>query len=319
MERNFKLLANQYFEGKIAPEDERALFDFIAAGADNQASFRAWEAEWSARPHFDITTENAWQRFYAWMSQVELKRSRRPLWRMAAAVAVVLLMVGSAFLGKYVSDNAPVNYYTLTAPIGSKTYLTLPDGSHVWLNAGSTLSYSTNFGKRDRHVKLEGEGYFEVAKKDGEQFVVTTRGYDVVVKGTRFNVMAYNDDQYITTTLIQGAVLIGRGDDILCMQPGDMVRLDTKTGQLTKTRYTNDTHAWVQDMTEFNEITLEDLSKVLSRRYAVNINIQSVRLRHMRFSISLRNKETIDDVLDALQRITAMKVCRNGKEITISE
>ena len=72
-------------------------------------------------------------------------------------------------------------------------------------------------------------------------------------------------------------------------------------------------------MTEFSEISLEDLAKLLSRRYAVNITITSERLRKMEFAISLRNKETIDDVLYALQDITHMQVCRDGKEITIGD
>ena len=319
MERDYKALANRYFEGKSTPEEEQALHEYVAQSPEGRASFRGWEREWATQPHFDVQTENAWQRFATWMGHAESRQGRSRLWRVGIAAAVVVLMACTALTTWYVAGHTPERYYTLTAPMGSKTSLRLPDGSLVWLNAGSTLSYSTHFSTTNRHVRLQGEGYFEVAHHDGAQFVVSTRGYDVVVTGTRFDISAYNDEQYITTTLMQGGVLIERGDDHLCMTPGDMVRLDTRTGQLTKTRFANDTRAWVQNMAEYGDITLEDLSRLLSRRYAVSIDITSARLRHMRFSISLRNKETIDDVLDALQRITAMKVCRDGKQITISE
>lgn len=319
MESEIKALADKYFEGKISREDEKTLFDSLAQDSQTLAAFHRWEAEWAARPHFDMVTESAWDRFYDWMCGAKTRRQRRPLWRVAAAAAVVLLMVGSAFAGWYATSLQPEHYYTLTAPMGSKTRLSLPDGSLVWLNAGSSLRYSNRFGNDNRRVVLEGQGYFEVAKRNGAEFVVTTRGYDVVVKGTRFDVSAYNDDRCITTTLLQGKVVIDRGADRLSMEPGDMVSLNVCTGKFAKSRFTTDNHAWVQDMTEFSAISLEDLAKLLSRRYAVNITITSERLRKMEFAISLRNKETIDDVLDALQSITRMQVCRDGKEITIGD
>ena len=319
MGSEMKALAKKYFEGKISPEDEKALFDYLAQDSEALATFRSWEAEWASRPHFDMVTESAWTRFCDWMCGAEARRQRRPMWRVAAAAAVVLLMLCSAFVGWYATSLQPEHYYTLTAPMGSKTRLSLPDGSLVWLNAGSSLRYSNRFGDNNRRVVLEGQGYFEVAKRDGAEFVVNTRGYDVVVKGTRFDISAYNDDKNITTTLLQGKVVIDRGADRLTMEPGDMVSLNVITGKFSKSRYTTDHHAWVQGMTEFSEISLEDLAKLLSRRYAVNITITSERLRKMEFAISLRNKETIDDVLDALQSITSMQVCRDGKEITIGD
>ncbi len=317
MESEFKALANKYFEGRIAPEEENALLSYISQNAEAMAAFRNWEAEWSSRPHFDMVTDSAWNSFSNWMRSRN-NHSRRMLWRVAAAVVLLVLMGGSALVGRYVATSAPESYCMLTAPMGSKTRLTLPDGSIVWLNAGSTLSYSTRFADGHRRVKLDGQGYFEVAKRNGAEFVVNTRGYDVVVKGTRFDVSAYADDQFITTTLLQGAVVIDRDEDMLSMKPGDMVSLDMRTGKFTKSRFNTDTHAWIEDKAEYSDITLERLAKLLSRRYAVNVNVTSEQLRHVRFSISLRNKETIDDVLDALQRITSMQVCRDGKEIVIS-
>lgn len=319
MEMDFKALANKYFEGRIAPEEEKLLLDFISQHPSSLADFRAWEAEWSSRPHFDMATERAWSRFYNWMKlRNNENKIRRGFLRNVSAV-IVALAVCSGLVAWYVSTRPADSYYTLTAPVGSKSSLLLPDGSLVWLNAGSTLTYSTGFSVDNRRVKLQGEGYFEVTKHDGAEFVVETDGYDVVVKGTSFNVSAYKDDQYITTILIKGSVLIARGADHLNMKPGDMVQLDTYTGRLTKSRTENDARAWVDNMTEYSDITLSELAKCLSRRYAVNIHVASSRLRKMRFSISLRNKENIDEVLEALQRITAMKICRDGKDIVVSE
>lgn len=321
MTKETKQLAIGYFEGKISREDEKTLFDFLQQSEDNRVLFHSWETEWSKHHDVDAETEQAWEFLASKMLEEEEKPARTiTLWRrIAAAAAIVLLIASTAFTTWYVTSNAPENYYALTAPQGSKSQLTLPDGSKVWLNAGSTLRYSTQYSQKNRKVELTGEGYFEVAKHDGAEFTVKTSGYEVVVKGTHFNVSAYNDDRYITTNLMQGSVMINRGEDHLLMKPGEMVKLDTTTGELIKSTFSNDANAWIQNMIDYDEITLDDFAKVLSRQYAVNVNIRSAALRQTRFSISLRNKETIDEVLDALKRVMKMKVHRDGKDIYISE
>lgn len=317
----FKQLAEAYFSGKIAREDEQRLMDFVNQSEANEQCFRAWEKEWSQQDHFDILTERAWRQLALRLfGEPARQYASRPWWHYAAAaVAVLVLMVGTSVGTWLLSTGGPEQFYALTAPLGSKIQLRLPDGSQVWLNAGSTLRYSTKFNSKHRNVELEGEGYFEVAQCDGKEFTVRTPGYDVVVKGTRFNVSAYKDDKYITTTLMQGSVLIDRDEDHLLMKPGEMVRLDVNSGVLTKSQFDYDAHAWTLNMAEYDDITLSQFAKVLSRQYAVQVHISSEHLRDMRFSISLRNKETIDDVLHALQRFTDINVCRSGKDIYISE
>ncbi len=319
MDTNYKILANKYFEGKINPEEEKLLFDYLSQCDANLSAFRKWESEWKSSIHTDIVTENAWRKFKTLVHESESKTNRNSIRRVIAAAAAVVMLVSAALSGMYIMNRQPEEYFTMTVPAGSKICLSLPDGSLVWLNAGSRLSYSTKFNDRNRLVKLDGQGYFEVAKHDGAEFVVNTRGYDVVVKGTHFDISAYSDDNYVTTSLMQGSVVIEKGNEYLDMKPGDMVSLDMRTGKFTKSRYSSDNHAWVQDMAEYSDISLEDLAKLLSRKYAVNIYIQSAKLKRMRFSISLRNKETIDDVIDALQRITKMHVTRDGKTIVIKD
>jgi transmembrane sensor len=322
MIKGTKQLAICYFEGKISREEEKTLFDFIEQSEENLVLFRSWETEWREHHEVDAETEKAWQSLE---SRMMMGMDEKPakiinLWRRIAAIAaVVLLIVGTAVVTRYVTSNAPESYYAVTAPQGNKSQLVLPDGSKVWLNAGSTLRYSTQFSQTNRRVELEGEGYFEVTKHDGAEFIVRTGGYDVVVKGTHFDVSAYKGDQYITTALMQGSVMINRGEDHLLMKPGDIVKLDTSTGELIKSTFSTSTNAWMQNVTDYDEITLNDFAKVLSRQYAVDIHIQSATLRQTKFSITLRNQETIDEVLDALKRVMNMKVRRDGKDIYISE
>ncbi|SES84011.1 FecR family protein [Prevotella sp. kh1p2] len=321
MPEDIKQLAVRYFEGVITRDEESALLAYVEQSEENRARFRQCEAEWNAHQSVSLPTRQAWERLQGRLMMLEERPARTVrLWRrVAAAVAVVLLLAGTAAVTWRLAGSRAESYCTLTAPMGSKSRLALPDGSVVWLNAGSTLRYSTLFGHKNRRVELSGEGYFEVAKHNGAEFTVHTSGYDVVVKGTKFDVSAYSDDQFITTSLMEGSVLINHGRDHLMMKPGEMVTLDTATGEFTKTAVTSDGRAWLHNMADFDDITLADLAKILSRQYDVQIHIKSAQAAAVRLSISLRNKETIDEVLDALQKVTGTRVTRHDKDIYISQ
>lgn len=132
------------------------------------------------------------------------KRSRS--WRAMAAVSLVLVL-GAAMAIYLRTPTAPaVVWSTVQTKPGSKTRITLPDGTLVVLNAGSTLSYPSNFAKSGRVVKLTGEGYFDVTKLVNDPFVIHTTTVDVKVLGTTFNVRAYADEPHTETALISGAV-----------------------------------------------------------------------------------------------------------------
>ena len=212
----------------------------------------------------------------------------------------------------------PKTFFVCEAPLGDKSKIQLSDGTVVWLNAGSVLRYSNHFNTADRVVELEGEGYFEVTKQNGKQFTVKTHEYDVVVKGTKFNVSAYSDDSYITTTLLEGAVELNYKKDQIRMSPGESISLDLATGQLKgKKVNARQAMAWAEDRIEYDDITLGEMVKKLSRQYDVHIQLESEKLGDMKFRVSLRNKETIVDVMDALKEIIPIKVEYKEKDIYI--
>ena len=107
------------------------------------------------------------------------------LWRYAAIIAVILAVGCFSYWQGGVNVKDTFADISVEAPLGSRTKLYLPDGTLVWLNAGSRMTYSQGFGVDNRMIELEGEGYFEVTKKEGATFIVQTHGYDVVVKGTK--------------------------------------------------------------------------------------------------------------------------------------
>lgn len=99
--------------------------------------------------------------------------------------------------------------YVVEVPDGAKSKITFPDGSIVWLNAGSKVKYDSNFAKASRKVELTGEGYFEVSKNKELPFVVSTGKLSVKVLGTKFNLKSYEEDSELKVTLKEGAVKVG--------------------------------------------------------------------------------------------------------------
>lgn len=314
-------LAIRYFNGTTTQKEEYTLQQFLAGGEGNRALFREWEDEWSVS-HIDAAdTQDAWMKLQdaiAMQDEDEKQETVSINWRSllyrAAVVLVVVASVAYAWLSKQEEQ-----FYICKAPEGNKTEIVLPDSTHVWLNAGSSLSYSSKFNDDNRNVKLEGEAYFEVTHHDSKKFTVKTANYDVVVKGTKFDVASYQSDPISMVSLLKGSVELAYDKGVIDMKPGERVVLDKKTGEFTKEKYTGDSRAWIDNRTEFDNISLIDLARVLSRQYDVAVHVQSARLANTHFAVSLRNKETIQDVLDALQMIEPMKITREKKDIYITE
>lgn len=327
-EQEIHELALRYFEGRIQKADETLLFDYINQAEAHRLQFRQWEKDWKATNQPDGQTLLELQRLQRRLHTQQaiapvLPKPRFSLWRKVAAVAAIVVLTAGATLGIWnvASLTSPEEYYVFEAPYGEKSKMTLADGTVVWLNAGSTLKYSDKFNTRSRKVMLSGEAYFEVTKQeDKADFTVQTHGYDVVVKGTKFDVSAYPDDAFVTTALMEGVVEITRGKDKIRMQPGEFVKLDMGTGKLTRSRNNVEQwRAWSENRIEFEDITLKELVAKLSRQYDVNIRLESEQVGAKRFRISLRNRETIGEVMTALQEIIPITVERKGKDIYIRE
>jgi hypothetical protein len=161
MNESLKELAVRYFEGPIAPEEECELFGFLAASPENAALMREWEREWKQRhvPSADVLRSLA--RLNGKIERRENRiRARRRWLRFSAAAAVLILI--SAFTTRHlIHTEDPVQMFSVQAPQGTNSRISLPDGSQVWLNAGSTLNYRSDFNRSSRDIGLSGEAYFE--------------------------------------------------------------------------------------------------------------------------------------------------------------
>lgn len=314
----YKPIVMRYFNGEATHEEEAMIDAFIKQGEEQATLFNQWMEEWEANIFSTpaLAVDQAWQRLQEAIDSHTGRTVHMQWWHKAVAAAAIIVIIGCAAIWSF-SGSTATQTYLCSAPAGSKTQVTLPDGSKVWLNGGSSLAYTNQFNNDNRRVELHGEAYFEVQKHQGKPFTVHTQGYDVTVKGTKFNVSAYDNDPISTTTLMEGKVELSDGKRNLSLAPGDAVQLDKATGQLQ--RYATDGFAdgWRSGRLMYPDITLEQFGRVLSRQYNVNVHLANSQCANMRISVMLQNNETIDEVASALTRITGHNITRNGDTLTI--
>ncbi len=166
-----------------------------------------------------------------------------------------------------------IRYNTLTNPKGSKVIdLELSDGSHVWLNSESSITFPVAFIGNFRKVSITGEAYFEVAHDTSKPFFVTKGNMNIKVLGTHFNVKAYDDDKDIKVTLLEGSIDVSNVNEHLLIKPGQQAVIGTESNiTLTENIDTDQVMAWKNGVFQFNNTPIEDALKQLARWYDVEI------------------------------------------------
>ena len=166
-----------------------------------------------------------------------------------------------------------VFYNTISTPRGGQYQLLLSDGTKVWLNAASSLKFPTSFEGNERRVELNGEGYFEVAHNPAKPFHVNSNEIDVQVLGTHFNIMAYADEAFVKTTLLEGSVKIIKAGESLVIAPGSqaVVRNNSDVISFNKNVDVEQVMAWKNGYFHFDNITIPEIMRQISRWYNVEV------------------------------------------------
>ena len=200
-------------------------------------------------------------------------------------------------------------------PRGGEYSLELSDGTSVWLNAESELSYPVRFKKDCREVEINGEAYFEVAKSVNRPFVVNANGMKIKVLGTSFNVRAYEDEER-QTTLVEGCVEIAYGNQRVKINPGQQVVL--KKRNLEVRQVDVDVYlGWKSGLFVFEDHLLGEVLRELERWYDVQIVIEDEKIEQLKFTSDFPRYENIGKVLDIIELATCVKFEVRGRTITV--
>ncbi len=165
-----------------------------------------------------------------------------------------------------------LQHNTLTNPRGSKVVdIQLADGSHIWLNAGSSITYPVSFVNNERKVVLRGEGYFEVAKHPSKKFVVEANGLYTEVLGTHFNINAYSDNKAIKVTLLEGAVRLKRNTESLMIKPGQQGIAGATALSLLNLADIDQVIAWKNGIFNLNSLSFDEVMQEFGNWYDIEI------------------------------------------------
>ena len=281
------------------------------------------------------------------------EHDQKPAFRRKALIlapALLILGVIIFMVSRTTSYPTPAIALASTAPApreittntGSRTRVTLPDSTRVWLNAGSRIQYEKNFGIDSREVSLTGEAFFDVTPDAAHPFVIHARKVDVRVLGTTFNLKSYPSDKTTEATLIRGSIEVSirnRPSDKIILKPNEKLVVNNEDSLLLKKaprhhaitpesmviigKPTYEQHSgaiietsWVDNKLIFQDEEFADLARQMERWYGVTIQFDDTREEEIRFT-GIFEKETVRQALDALKLTAKFDYDIDGAVITI--
>lgn len=343
-------------------EEENLLLSWLKSDVQNQKEYfrmkEVWFASQNENPAIHKTDES-WNALKA----AALKKDRmvslpgRHIFRQVlkyAALFVAIIGIGF-FAFKYGSGifkkEIPVTFTEVQTPDGQKKEITLPDGSTIWINSGSTFRYASNFGEKNREVYLEGEAYFDVARDTTKTFIVHADKITIKVLGTSFNVKCYPELKTIETTVISGTVSLenaeteeGMNKEIVILNKKEKATFlrNQQKMYITKNKTREEENevepiqlrkitlneeesgyiaSWKDQVLSFNNESFEEMAHKLQRWYNVKIIIQDEKLKNYRYKGKFDHIKSIFQVLEVVKLTTPIsyEYDEKNKEITIKE
>ncbi|MDR1155041.1 MAG: DUF4974 domain-containing protein [Bacteroidales bacterium] len=232
----------------------------------------------------------------------------------AYAASIALLVVATWYFA--VNSGASARMTEVYAPAGQRARLTLDDGSVVWLNARSTLTYPSVFSG-NRHVALSGEAFFEVAANPDKPFTVTAQGVNITALGTRFNVSSYPENDRVQASLIEGSVKVwdDSGQELV-LQPSQQAHYHNHRLLLEPIEH-SDYFLWTKGVYSFVNEPLTSIIQKLERYYDVKIEVADASVLDYEFTGKFRQQDGVDMILRIIQRIHPFKIERKEDMIVL--
>lgn len=342
MEENIKALFISYLEKNISSKDEEILIKWINKNPDSLKEFSELRQLWNlvnvAGRFNNEEVEKEWNLL---LHKINKSNERKPrsnlhIWYWFPRVAAVFLLgavVSSAVFYSIFNEKSELVYQEISTPKGARSKVTLPDGSTIWLNAGSSVKYNNQFGKKHRKVKLSGEAFFNVASNKSKVFIVDASELSIKAYGTSFNVKSYPEENTVETTLLEGKIGVKRKDlkngknDEVILEPNQRVvyyrehkendasenkinpqKLKTETVRTEQKKLTymiskginpQEFVSWKDGKLVIASENLDEIAIMLERKYDVKIQFENEALKKMKFTGTIEN-ETIENVIEAI-------------------
>lgn len=239
-------------------------------------------------------------------------------------VAAVFLFGVMTFVHLYMhlADEVDIyssQIYKVLVDKGQRASVILPDGTKVWLNSHTELTYNSDYGKRNRQVVLSGEGYFEVAKDSTSRFIVKAGEMEVEALGTTFNVKAYKEDRELTATLFEGKVRTSVGSEEVILDPNESLNYNKSSRKMVVSdKFADYARMWKDNELVFKGETMEEVAVMLDRLYNVKVRFASEKVKRFRFSGVIKNN-SLENVIELISLTAPISYKKLGGEIIVEE
>lgn len=362
-QETFWILLSKKLSGESTTEELQVLENLILEHPEWQYAVQNLEELWKQQPKKDHSEEeDAYMLHLHRMQELNIpfgkepengpvpitRKPKRLMTWFRAAAAIFILAGAWLLLGRFLKTGndreLAAEGSEITTRPGSTSKVKLPDGSVVWLNAGSKLTYNKDFGKELREVTLSGEGFFDVTKMKEKPFIIHTSTINIKVLGTVFNVRAYPEDKHTETSLIRGSIEVtikNRPNDKIILSPSEklVVENDKITAPdlapkgireqvpvtvplvaVNKLLYSPvdssvEETAWMDNRIVFRSEPFEELAIRMERAYDVRISIASEDLKEEKLNGTFDNL-SITQALEALtEMIPSLHFEKNGNQI----
>lgn len=317
------------FKNDLDSTGRKELEEWISLSSKNKKHFYDEQEIWfSAEDHHLLSKYDKYKAFevfrkrIAGASPVKRHQGVRRWMKYAAGLVIVGVLVFTAFF--YGRNKAESQFadIVIEAPRGGLSRINLPDGTKVWLNSNSRISYSQGFGITDRKLRLVGEGYFEVKKNSKLPFSIQSGNFLIHDLGTRFNVRNYSSDAEAEITLTEGKVSFQDSRNIKTvyyLQPNQKAVIAKASG-LVKFENCNASmnSQWTNGQLIFNGQSMQYLIQTLERSYDVKINVANQKIMKCHFyGDFIRQEQSLNDVLNALSSTGKFRYRIQGNQVTI--
>lgn len=301
-------LLYKYFKANTTLEEEEEILNWIEESEENRETFL------KERRLYDIS-------LFSYKEKVQEKKTVRLALRWTARIAAVIILGFCAYFMSldYLYNKEP-QLQTITVPAGQRAQIILADGSRVWLNSKSTLTYANNFGRKERNVQLDGEAFFEVAKNKHIPFYVHTEMNKVKVVGTSFNICAYKGSNEFETTLVEGIVdIYSPNTEQLITRLAKNEFFSNYYGKCKKSVLPSyDFLRWKEGLYCFDDAPFECILNRLEKYYNVNITVKSPKLlEYEGCTGKFREQDGIEHILRTISKDHPFKFSINEAKDSI--
>ena len=313
-----KKLLNKYFDGIASSSDQKELLEWVR-GEKGLSEFQEAKQKWvneTQKSPMNLGVAYKWSKLQAKLNQQSLieRMQKRYTLLKYAAVALLLISLSTSYFLINKSDIPRITTASITTDNGQVSKLALPDGSEVWINSDSELTYNNQFGINNRDLQLKGEAFFKVAKNKDLPFQVKSSELTITALGTEFCVSNYKETGKIEVILEEGAVKINSAydDDLeLHLAQSEKASYNVNSKWIQKERV-NCKHytSWRNGIIHFNQSTMEEMVFRLEKRYNQKFKLDD-DVRNLHFNLTISN-EDLSDVLTIIEEISNVETHSKG-------